>query len=88
VDGIYTAIIKALREKSQNDLIKMSENPCRNYISEWGHLGLFDYKDATLLTLDEKRLLVPMSQHQSILKILHPTHQGIIKTYAAARSRY
>ena len=52
------------------------------------HLGTLDRKDATLLTLDIKRLIVPVHARKKILQILHYSHQGITKTYAAARTRY
>ena len=45
-------------------------------------------KDVTLLTLDIKRLVVPMQARRKILQVLHYSHQGITKTYVAARTRY
>ena len=47
-----------------------------------------DNKDSTLLTLDIKRLVVPLQARKKIKKTFHYSHQGISKTYAAARSRY
>ena len=36
VDEAYTAVIKAPREnKSKNDILSMSDSPCRQYISVW-----------------------------------------------------
>ena len=57
-------------------------------MSVWDHLGLLDKKDSTLLTLDIKRLVVPLQARKKILEVLHYSHQGITKTYAAARTRY
>ena len=54
----------------------------------WNCLGLLDEKDATLLTLDIKRLVVLIQARKKILQVLHYSHQGITKTYAAARTRY
>ena len=88
VDKGYTAIIKALREhRLKGEILSISENPCREYMSIWDRLGVLDDRDASLI-LEVRRLVVPMSQHQNILKILHLSHQGMNKTYAAARSRY
>ena len=39
-------------------VLASSENPCRDYIAVWDHLGILNEKDATLLTLDIKRLVV------------------------------
>ena len=54
----------------------------------WDYLGKLDKKDATLLTLDIKRLVVPVHARKRILQVLHYSHQGITKTYAGARTRY
>merc|ERR1712089_106082 len=42
----------------------------------------------TLLTLEIKRLVIPLQARKKILEVLHYSHQGITKTYAAARTRY
>ena len=54
----------------------------------WDRLGTLDEKDATLLTLDIKRLVVPVQARKKILQVLHYSHQDITKTYAAARTHY
>ena len=51
-------------------------------------MGTLDNRDSTLLTLDIKRLVVPVQTRQKILEVLHYSHQEINKTYAAARTRY
>ena len=38
-----------------------------------------------MLTFDTKRLVVLVQARKKILKILHYSHQGITKTYAAAQ---
>ena len=89
IDNQYSAFIKAIQEnKSKTWVLNSSDNPCREYVSVWDRLGTADDNDSTLLTLDIKRLVVPLQARQNILKILHYSHQGISKTYAAARSRY
>ena len=70
MDETYTAVIKALREdKSKHDVLSLSENPCREYVGVWECFGLLYDRDDTLLTIDVKRLVVLMLQHQNILKI-------------------
>ena len=89
VDEQYTAVFKAIREKrSKSWVLNSSDNPCRDYISVWDRQGTTDDNDSTLLTLDIKRLVVLLQARKNILKILHYSHQGISKTYAAARTRY
>ena len=51
-------------------------------------MGLLDEKDATLLTLNIKNLVIPIQARKKILQVLHYSHQGITKTYTVARTRY
>ena len=89
IDDQYTSVIKAIRDKRNIAwVLNSSDNPCREYVSVWDRLGTADDNDSTLLTLDIKRLVVPLQAQRNILKILHYSHQGISKTYAAARTRY
>ena len=69
-------------------MLASSKNPCREYVAVWDRLGTLDEKDATLLTLDIKRLVVLVQARKKILQVLHYSHQGITKTYAAARTCY
>ena len=89
MDPQYTHVIQAIRQnKKKSWVLALSENPCIDYIVVWDRLGILDDKDATLLTLDIKRLVVLVNAQKKILQILHYSHQGITKTYAAVRSRY
>ena len=90
LDESYTAVIKAIREgKTKSDVSDMpDDNKCKEYHYVWDRLSVLDDRDSTLLTLDIKIIVVPLSQRKKLLKILHFSHQGITKTYAAAKSRY
>ena len=56
MDTQYSQVIQAIRNKKQKAwVLATSDNPCRDYVSVWDHLGLLDKKDSTLLTLDIKR---------------------------------
>ena len=89
VDTTYTAVIKALRDnKSKTDILSTEDNPCRVFASVWECLAVLDNRDPSLVTLDIKRLVVPMSKWKKLLKILHLSHHAMVKTNAAARSRY
>ena len=89
VDKQYTAVIKAITENICKIWVQnSSNNPCRDYISVWDRLGTADHNNLTLLTLDIKRLVVPLQAWKNILKIPHYSHKGISKTYAAARTWY
>merc|ERR1711867_220020 len=89
LDPQYSAVIRAIQEKRTKDwVLNSSENPCREFVSVWDRLGTLDTKDPTLLTLDVRRLVIPIQARKKILEVLHLSHQGMNKTYAAARSRY
>ena len=61
IDDQYSAVIKAVQEnKSKTWVLNSSDNPCREYVSVWDRLGTADDNDSTLLTLDIKRLVVPL----------------------------
>merc|ERR1712243_44329 len=89
LDPQYTAVIQAIQEKRTKDwVLNTSENPCREFASVWDRLGTLDTKDPTLLTLDIRRLVIPIQARKKILEVLDLAHQGINKTYSAVRSRY
>ena len=81
-------ILAIKQNQPKSWVLATSDNPCRDYISVWDRLGLLDGKNATLLTLDIKRLVVPLQARRKILQILHYSHQGITKMYAAATTHY
>ena len=81
IDLQYTEVIKALRENRSKAWVQASsQNPCKDYIAVWDHLGTLDEKDANLLTLDIKRLVVPAQARKKILQVLYYSHHGITKT--------
>ena len=89
LDPQYTAVVQAIQQKqTKNWVLNSSDNPCREYASMWDRLGTLDTRDPTLLTLDIKRLVIPLEARKKILEVLHYSHQGINKTYTAARTRY
>ena len=78
-------MIQAIGDKRPKAwVLATSDNPCRDYVSVWDRLGTLDNRDSTLLTLDIKRLVVPL--RKKILEVPHYSHQGINKTYTAART--
>ena len=87
MDQQYTEVIKALQENRSKAWVQASnQNPCRDYITVLDRLGILDKKDATLLTLDIKRLVVPVQAWMKIFQPLHYSLKGITKNYAAART--
>ena len=61
MDTQNTQVIQAIKHNQPKSwVLATSDNPCRDYVSVWDRLGLLNRKDATLLTLDIKRLIVPL----------------------------
>ena len=61
IDDQYSAVIKAIRDnRNKAWVLNSSDNPCREYVSVWDRLETADDNDSTLLTLDIKRLVVPL----------------------------
>ena len=73
---------------TKEQVLSTSENPCRDYVHVWDRLRVLDDRDSSLLTIDVNRLVVPAAQRTNIMKIIHLSHQGMTKSYAAARTRY
>ena len=61
IDDQYSAVIKTIQEKKIKAwVLNSSDNPCREYVSVWDRLGTADANDSTLMTLDIKRLVLPL----------------------------
>ena len=84
---INNTVVQAIQQKQTKAwVLNTSDN--REYASVWDRLETLDTRDPTLLTLDIKRLVVPLQARKKILEVLHYSHQGINNTYTAARTRY
>ena len=82
-DSDYQLILNAV-EKGKLPRNLPPEHPARQLKSIWHSLAVeFD-----LIIYDGKRIVVPEAQRQEILRLLHKSHAGIVKTRAAARMSY
>ena len=83
-------VIKALRKNRTVEDIKKSSttDPCREFLNVWDNLAVMDDKEASLITMNIQRLVIPQSERQRLLEIIHTSHQGQVKTFAAAKSCY
>ena len=60
----------------------------RQYASVWPEVSLHDLGDTPLLVLQGSRILVPRPARAGLLKLLHASHSGVVKTYQRARQLY
>lgn len=68
LDPQYTAVVQTIQEKKTKDwVLNTSDNPCREYASVWDRHGTLETRDPTLLTLDIKRLMIPIQARKKIM---------------------
>ena len=78
----YLALIDAaVQGKKVTDL--SPTHPAKQYCAFWNNLSLMDN---CLLVLNNSRLVIPTLARLEILKKLHHSHSGIVKTKQLARS--
>ena len=83
-DVEYQCLVEAL--KSDVPLNKLPySHPARLYKSVWHQLALHDN---ALIIYDDQRILVPRAARSDILKLLHKSHSGVVKTRKAAQQLY
>jgi len=77
-DDDYKRLIRALRENVASDQFR----------SIWHNLSLFDDEEITLVLYDSSRIVVPAPARKEILKLLHQSHSGQVKTKKLAQQLY
>jgi hypothetical protein len=83
----YKAVVEAvLRGVAAGDL--HPDHPGRAFKHVWERLGLLDSDDQTLLILDSNRIVVPAVARPEILRLLHRSHSGLVKTKKMAQQLY
>lgn len=85
-DASYLALIHALRTRLPAHKLPAS-HPARVYIHIYDELSLLDDRDATLVIWGE-RIIVPQKARGELLRKLHASHQGVVKTRKAAQQLY
>lgn len=85
-DDSYLALIHALRTRLSSQQLPAS-HPARVFSHIYDELSLLDERDATLVIWGE-RIIVPQESRSEILRRLHASHQGVVKTRKAAQQLY
>ncbi len=82
-DDDYKSIVQALLNNTDPKQLHPS-HPVHSYANVWNHLSLISDNPYVLLSYNG-RIVVPKSMHSDILKKLHLSHSGQVKTKKAAQ---
>ena len=55
-------------------------HPARKFQHLWNRLGVLADKQGTLITLDQKRIVIPAGSQKRLIGIAHISHQGVSRT--------
>jgi hypothetical protein len=90
-DQAYQDTIHAIERNFSRQQVKelpIGSGP-REYLLVWEELSLLQSKDGDkLIVLDGSRVVLPHGSINRVLRLLHLTHQGEVRTRAAARARF
>jgi len=87
-DPAYKAVADAVRVGTRPPDLP-PDHPARPYSSVWDSLSLHNGKDGkVLIVLDTTRIVVPASERPRILRELHTSHSGLVKTKKLASQYY
>ena len=63
-------------------------HPARKFQHLWSRLGILPDEQGTLITLDQRRIVVPTSYQKRLIHTAHISHQGVTKTLKSLSVRY
>ena len=90
LDQVYKEAVSAkVQGLTKEQVLRLkSDNGARQLSQVWERLELMDDKPETLLVLDGTRLFIPKQARKRVMEVIHLAHQGQVKSYEAAKSRY
>jgi transposase InsO family protein len=86
-DDEYKQLIDVVKRKTKISNLP-PQHPAHAYKNVITRLSLMHLTDVTYVVLDSSRLVVPKGSRETILELLHISHQGLVKTKQAARQHY
>ena len=63
-------------------------HPARKFQHLWNRLGILPDEQGSLITLDQRRIVVPTSYQKRLIYMAHISHQGVTKTLKSLSVRY
>ena len=91
MDDSYQRVLEALKSglKSHEVKEKLGKNhPAKRFQHLWSRLGILPDEQGTLITLDQKRLVIPAGSQKRLITIAHLSHQGQSRTLKSLSIRY
>ena len=82
-DPAYQKALQAVLDRRDPKKLPM-EHPARPLMSDWANLSV----ECDLIVKDGCRIFVPATERKEILRLLHMSHSGIVKTRKAASTAY
>ena len=83
-DQEYQAVLQAIKADKHPKKLPTT-HPARAYSNVWDHLSVLD---GQLIVYEVDRVVIPSALRPSILKLLHTSHSGIVKTRKTAQQLY
>ena len=87
IDDDYRALVTALLNRPSPDKLP-SDHPATPYRKLWNRLSIDHTPHGSLVSLDCRRIIVPVAARKRILQALHASHAGCSKSQVWARSLY
>merc|ERR1711905_65289 len=91
VDENYQQVLDTLKAgvKSHEVKTKIGKNhPARLFQHLWSRLGVLPDEHGTLITLDQKRIVIPQGCQKKLINTAHMSHQGVTRTLKSLSVRY
>jgi transposase InsO family protein len=87
IDDDYLAVASAVRKGRKVKSLPPT-HPARLFSSVWDRLSLLDDEEKSLILLDDERIVVPAAARPELLRRLHLSHSGLVKTRKQCRQEY
>ena len=83
MDDAYQQVLETLKSGMESHEVKTKlgkTHPARKFQHLWSRLGILPDEQGTLITLDQRRIVVPTSYQKRLFNTAHISHQGVSKT--------
>ena len=91
MDNSYQKVLETLKAGLQSHEVKTKlgkTHPARKFQHLWNRLGVLADEQGTLITLDQKRIIIPAGSQKRLIGIAHISHQGVSRTLKSLSIRY
>lgn len=86
-DAAYQEVITAILDGKTPRQLPI-DHPAHLYKNVWDRLSIIQNNGQKLLVCDNTRIVIPLAARQEVLKLLHLSHSGLVKTKKTAQRLY